>query len=146
MGVERPIVSLEMFLAAKASRAKSAYECLGRIFCKRLLTTAAIDWLEGCDRGIGSGASVVMPVGRCPLILWSAGALMRFGGLWWWGIGSDVRLMLTGGICISFVCAVLCCNLLSCPLGYNSLLRGRLHLGRHVFGYETANPCFGQTG
>lgn len=144
--MERTIVSLEMFLAAKASRAKSAYKCLGRVFCKRLLTTTAIDWLEGCDRGIGSGASVVVPVGRCPLILWGAGAFMGFGSLLWWGIGSDVRLMWAGGISISFDCAVLCRNLLSCPLGYNTLLRGRLHLGRHIFGYETANPCFGQTG
>ena len=43
VGMEGAIVTLEVFLATEATRAKSAYEGLGWVFGERLLAASAVD-------------------------------------------------------------------------------------------------------
>ena len=47
VGVERPVVALQVFLAAEATRAQIADEGLGRVLGKRLLTATAAGRCSG---------------------------------------------------------------------------------------------------
>lgn len=126
LGVERPVVTLKVLLAAEATVANVALEGLGRVFGQGLLAAAAVgrhgerrrSLLTGLNRGLGSGIGlgvVALGLGAGGLlgVLGSRGLLLGAGGL---VIGSNVH----GGLaCVS------------CPLaGAGLVIRAAVVLNR----------------
>lgn len=74
VSVEGAVVTLEVFLSTEAARAKSADECLGWIFCQRLLPTSTVDWRRCIAAILRMGSSCVAIVGA-----WLA---LRCIGIW----------------------------------------------------------------